>query len=93
MPQSPRVSNPLKRRRTTLTLPVDLLKQAQRIARRRDVNLTTVIAEAVSEGLRVYAATKRSEEVFNGYRKALTGFSKDEMAILDGVILELPARR
>ncbi len=57
------------------------------------MNLTTVIAEAVSEGLRVYAATKRSEEVFNGYRKALTGFSKDEMAILDGVILELPARR
>ena len=58
------------------------------------MNLSTVIAEAVSEGLRVYAATKRSEEeVFNGYRKAPTGFSKDEMAILDGVILEPPARR
>jgi hypothetical protein len=92
MPQSPRVSNPLKKRRTTLTLPVDLLKQAERIARSRNVSLSMVIAEALSEGLRVHAAAKRSEEVLNGYKKAFSGFSEQEMAILDGVILKPSGR-
>lgn len=31
---------------------------------------------------------KRSEGVLGGYKKAFTGFTDDEMAILDGVILE-----
>jgi hypothetical protein len=57
------------------------------------VNLSTVIAEALSEGLRVYAATKRSQEVLNGYKKAFSGFSEQEVAILDGVILKPSARR
>jgi len=57
------------------------------------VNLSTVIAEALSEGLRLHEAAKRSEEVLNGYRKAFAGFSDEEMAILDGVILKPVGRR
>jgi post-segregation antitoxin (ccd killing protein) len=83
----------MKKRRTTLTLPVDSLAQAERIARSRNVNLSTVIAEALSEGLRRYADAERSEEVLNGYRKAFAGLSDDEMAILDGVILKPVGRR
>ena len=91
MPQSRRVSSLLKKQRTTLTLPVALLKQAQRIARGRNVTLSTVMAEALSEGLRVHDATKRSEEVLNSYKKAFSGLSEEEMAILDGVILKQTA--
>ena len=82
-----------KKRRTTLTLPVDSLAQAERIARARKVNLSTVISEALSEGLRVHAALERSEQVFNGYKKAFSGFTDDEIAILDGIILEPTGRR
>jgi hypothetical protein len=93
MKQSPHPSSPLKKRRITLTLPAESLTEAQRIARKRKVNLSAVIAEALSEGLRLQAVAERSEEVLEGYRKAFSGFSDDEMSILDGVILEPVTRR
>jgi post-segregation antitoxin (ccd killing protein) len=86
------VSPPPKKRRTTLTLPADSLTEAQRIAHTRKVNLSTVIAEALSEGLRLQTAAERREEVLEGYKKAFAGFSDEEMSMLDGVILE-PAIR
>jgi hypothetical protein len=79
-------------RRSRLTLPIDLLSEAQRIARARMMSLSTVIAEAVSAGLRLHAAPERSEEVLIGYKKAFAGLSRADVAILDGVILESPAR-
>jgi post-segregation antitoxin (ccd killing protein) len=82
-----------KKQRTTLTLPADSLAAAQQIARARKVNLSTVITEALNEGLRVQMAAARSEEVLEGYKRAFGGFSSEEMAILDGVILEAPAER
>jgi hypothetical protein len=75
-------------RRTTLTLPAGALTQAERIARARKVKPSAVISEALSEGLRVYAAAERGEQVLNSYRTAFGGFSEEEMTILDGVILE-----
>jgi len=56
------------------------------------VNLSAVIAEALSEGLRLQTAAERSEEVLEGYKRAFSGFSDAEMSILDGVILEPAAR-
>jgi len=93
MSRRPHLSHPLKKRRTTLTLPADSLTEAQRIARTRKVNLSTVIAEALSEGLRLQTAAERSEAVLEGYKKAFSGFSDEEISILDGVILEPAARR
>ena len=92
MAKRPHFTFPPKRRRTTLTLPADSLTEAQRIARVRKVNLSAVIAEALSEGLRLQTAAERSEAVLNSYRKAFSGFSDQEMSILDGIILE-PAHR
>ena len=40
----PHLSSPLKKRRTTLTLPADSLTEAQRLARARKVNLSTVFS-------------------------------------------------
>lgn len=76
------------KRRTTLTLPIDSLTQAERIARARKVNLSTVISEALSEGLSLHAATERSQQVLQAYRRAFAGFSDEEISILDGVLLE-----
>ena len=83
----------VKKQRTTLTLPSDSLTKAKNIARARGVNLSTVISEALSEGLRLHDATKRSDEVLNAYRKAFSGFTEVEMALLDGIILEPSPRR
>ena len=81
-----------KKRRTTLTLPADSLTEAQRIAHARKVNLSTVIAEALSDGLRLQTAAGRSEEVLENYKRAFSGFSEQELAILDGVLIESTAR-
>ena len=80
-------------RRTTLTLPADSLLQAERIARARQVNLSTVISEALSDGLRTRAAAERSEAVLSAYKKAFAGFSDEEMSILDAVLLEPATKR
>jgi post-segregation antitoxin (ccd killing protein) len=83
----------VKKQRTTLTLPSDSLTKAKRMARARGVNLSAVISEALAEGLRLPQATERSQEVLALYRKAFSGFTDDEMALLDGVILEPSPRR
>jgi hypothetical protein len=70
----PRKQAALKRR-TTLTLP-------------SDSNLSTVISEVVSQGLQIENARHRRNRILENHRGAFTGFSEDELAILDGVILE-----
>jgi hypothetical protein len=88
-----RYANPIKKRRTTLTLPADSLGKAQRIARARKVNLSAVISEALDEGLRAHEAAERSEQVFQAFRRAFAGFTEPEIAILDGVIMEPVKKR
>jgi hypothetical protein len=50
--------------------------------------LSTVISEALSDGLRLQRTAERSEEILNSYKKAFTGISDEEMLLLDGVIIE-----
>jgi hypothetical protein len=74
-------------------LPADSLLRAEHIARARQVTLSTVIAEALSDGLQTHSAAERSEEILGAYKKAFTGFSNAEMATLDGILLEPAAKR
>ena len=69
-------------------MPVESLAEAARIARARKTTLSSVISEALSQGLLLHTAAERSEEVLNAYRKAFSGFSDQETALLDGVILK-----
>jgi post-segregation antitoxin (ccd killing protein) len=80
-------------RRTTLTLPAESLAEAQRIARSRKVNLSSVVTEALNEGLRLQMAAQRRDEVLEKYRKAFCGFSAEEMSILDGIVFESAAEK
>jgi hypothetical protein len=93
MKRRPRHSPDPARRRTTLTLPSASLEQAERIARAKRINLSTVISEALSDGLRAHAAAERSEQVLSAYKKAFKGFSDEEVLLLDGVLLEPVTRR
>ena len=86
-------SNTTGKRRTTLTLPVDSLTRAERIARSRRINLSTVVSDALFEGLKVQEAVERGEQVLEAYRKAFSGFTEEEMALLDGIVLEKTGRR
>jgi len=90
--RKPRHTQPSKKRRTTVTLPADSLAKAQRIARIKKVNLSTVIAEALAEGLRQQTATERSEEILQRYKEAFCGLTDEEIFLLDGVVLERPSR-
>jgi post-segregation antitoxin (ccd killing protein) len=81
------------KRRTTLTLPSDSLAAAERIARARKVNLSTVIAEVINEGLRARLATERSGQVLKSYRQAFSRFTDAEMLLLDGVVMDERADR
>jgi hypothetical protein len=75
-------------RRTTLTLPAESLRRAERIARARKVNLSAVVAEALEEGLRAQVAIERGEDVLDAYRRPFQGLSDEEVMLLDGIILE-----
>lgn len=81
------------RRRTTLTLPERSLLEAERIARTRKVNLSTVISEALSEGLEKYAAAQRSQQVLDAYKRAFSEFTGEQMLALDGIVLDQPRKR
>jgi hypothetical protein len=88
-----RSSKPAKRR-TTLTLPADTLAHAERIAQERKVTLSSVVAQALEEGLRTHAYAERSEELLKAFQRPFAGLSDEEMMILDGIIVEpVPVRR
>jgi hypothetical protein len=47
-----------------------------RIATRRKVSLSTVISEALSEGLRLHAATERSGRILKAYEKLVEAYER-----------------
>ena len=88
--QSSRSSNQpglAKKRHAPFKIPAESLLEAERLAAARKVNLKTVVTEALAEGLRLHASAERANEVMNAYKRALSGFSVQDSAILDGIIL------
>ncbi len=81
-----------KSRRTTLTLPADTLGRAERIAKSRKVTLSAVVSEALDNALSNQNAEERRRAILQGYQRAFAGFTPDEMAILDGILLQ-PVRK
>jgi hypothetical protein len=77
-----------KTRRTTLTLPEASLVRAERIARTRHVNLSTVVAESLAEGLAVFERTTRSDEILEAYKRSFSSLTEEEQELVDGIVLE-----
>ena len=92
--------NHSKSRRTTLTLPSECLETAERIARKRHLNLSSVVGEALQRGLREEEQAQRSDAILQAYSRAFIDFSADELLLLDGIVTEenapekrIPVRR
>ena len=75
-----------RKRRVTVTLPGEVLARAEGIARVRKVSLSTVVAEAIDEGLPIRLAAERGERVLESYRRAFADFTDGEMMLLDEII-------
>ena len=79
-----------KKKRTTLSLPAELLDRAREIARQEHVSVNTVITRAVEKGLEHLPLRRNAEEILESYRRAfqIAGFTEEELLVLDGIILE-----
>jgi hypothetical protein len=91
MKRGPRGVN--TKRRTTVTLPAGALKEAERIARSRNITLSAVLAEGLDRVIHDQSDTQRAADVVASYRRAFRGLSDEQMMILDGIILEPKKRR
>ena len=76
-------------RRTTLTLPAELLAQAEGLAAQRHQSVSAVVSGLLEEGMRVrQGQEQRGARVLELWRKAFTPLTEEEMALVDGIILE-----
>jgi predicted nucleic acid-binding protein len=74
--------------RTTVSLPAKSLAAAKRAAKQRNVNLGTVMGEALDELMKQQQRRERAEEIMARYQRAFGRFSDEDMMVLDGIILE-----
>jgi hypothetical protein len=79
-------------RRTTLTLPEDLVRKAEQLARQRRQTLSASIAELMEQGLRSYRFKQDNNHgSLDSLQKAFAPFTEEEMLLLDGIIMEEPS--
>ena len=80
------------KRRTTLTIPVETLAAAERIARLRKVNLSVIVSEILDEGLHAKEAAalegQRRVQAWEAYRQSHACLTDAERLLLDGIIME-----
>jgi len=79
-------------RRTTLTLPVKALAEAERVAKKRKVSLSVVVSEALEKTLHAQAEAKREAErrvrAWEAGRRAFSGLNDEEALLVNGIIME-----
>ena len=79
-------------RRTTLTLPTPLLKQAERLAQQRRQTLSAVVAELVEQGLReTEQGPERAARILEIWKQAFVPANEEERLLLEGIVMEDPA--
>lgn len=78
------------KRRTTLSLPSEMLDQAERIALAENVTLNTVLTRALANSLPQLPSPEKARQLLESYRKAfeIPGFSEEQLLLLDGIVLE-----
>ena len=79
-----------KMRRTTVTLPEDLLSQVERLAVQRHQTVSAAIATLIEEPVRQFEARARNGNVWDLLHKSIKGLTEEEQMIIDGIILGEP---
>ena len=77
-------------RRTTVTLPEDLLRQVERLAVQRHQTVSAAIATLIETSLRQLEVQDRSGNGWDHLRKSMEGLTEEEQMLIDGIILEKP---
>jgi hypothetical protein len=82
------------KRRITLTLPVETLAAAERIAHAQKVSLSVVVSEALEKTLHAEAEAKREGErrvkAWEALRQSHSDLTDEQWMLLDGIILSEP---
>ncbi|HVP47519.1 MAG TPA: hypothetical protein VMT32_13080 [Bryobacteraceae bacterium] len=75
-------------RRTTLTLPLDILKEVERFARERRQTVSSATAYLLEEALRTQPSEHTSGKSFlELLQKSFAGLTEQEQMLVDGIIL------
>lgn len=77
-----------KQVRTTVSLPAAALSAAKKAAKENQVNLSTVMAEALEAFLKQRQAREHAKAALARYQRVLGNFSEEERMILDGIMME-----
>ena len=77
-------------RRTTVTLPDDLLRKVERLAVQRHQTVSAAIATLIETPLRQLEVQDRSGNGWDHLRKSMEGLTEEEQMLIDGVILGEP---
>jgi hypothetical protein len=78
-------------RRTTLTLPAELVNKAERLAKQQRQTLSAAIAGLMEQSLRGYSLQPAgNSNALESLRKAFAPFTDEEMLLLDGVSMDEP---
>ena len=80
------------KRRTTVALPAGALREAKQVARARNVNLSTIVSEALVKELRLLGAAERRKAAWESYRQSFRNLSEEDIMALDGIILSPKGR-
>jgi len=79
-------------RRTTWTLPQEVLRDVERFAGDRHQSVSSAAAYLLEQGLRQQPSPKASGvDILAMWRKSFTGLTEEERLLVDGIILEDPS--
>ena len=78
-------------RRTTLTLPEELLNKVERFAATRHQTVSSAVAYLAESALRNEPASPRdSRAILDMWRKSFVGLTERERLLVDGIVLDEP---
>ena len=81
----------LSTRRTTLSLPDPLLRQAERLTNERRQTLSAAVAGLLEQALKERSRdVDRPSQVLEMWMKAFRPLTEDEMLLVDGIVVEEP---
>ena len=88
-----RTSRPAARpstRRTTWTLPEDVLEGVERLAAERCQTVSSAAAYLLQEALRMHPRAQSGTDFLELLQRSFAGLNEEEQMLVDGIILEEP---
>lgn len=75
------------KKRTTVTLPAQLLAEAEAIANKKNTTVSAIIAQAMEAGMASLQRKERAQAAYTHMRTALAGLTEEEGLLVDGIHL------